>query len=70
MMKMSALDKLAYTLMVIGALDWGLVGFFKYDLVTRVFGVGFGRFIFAVVGLAGAWGLYGMIKMMSEQKKS
>ena len=53
-MKMNALDKVVYLLMVIGGLNWGLVGFFKYNLVDKIFRVGSdsSRVIYAAVGLA------------------
>ncbi|HSX11338.1 MAG TPA: DUF378 domain-containing protein [Chlamydiales bacterium] len=47
-------------LMVIGSLNWGLVGFFGYDLISDIFGgmMSMGaRIIFALVGLAGLWGI-------------
>lgn len=47
-------------LMVIGSLNWGLVGFFEYNLVADIFGgtLSLGaRTIFAIVGLAGLWGI-------------
>lgn len=47
-------------LLVIGALNWGLVGFFDYNLVADLFGGEqsmLSRIIFAVVGLAGLWGI-------------
>lgn len=60
---MKALRFIAVLLMVIGSLNWGLVGFFGYDLVSDIFGgmssMG-ARFIFALVGLAGLYGI-GMI---------
>lgn len=47
-------------LMVIGALNWGLVGFFGYNLIGDIFGgmhsTG-ARVIFALVGLAGLYGI-------------
>ncbi len=49
---------LALTLVIIGALNWGLIGFFGFDLVTTLFhGSLFwlARVIFALVGLAGLW---------------
>ena len=55
-MKMT--NMLALTLVIIGALNWGLIGFFGFDLVTTLFhGRMFwlARVIFALVGLAGIW---------------
>jgi len=56
---MKAIRFIALLLMVIGALNWGLVGFFHYNLISDVFSgaPGFVRFIFAIVGLAGLYGL-------------
>ncbi len=51
-------DKLALVLVIIGALNWGLIGFFGFDLVATIFG-GQGalisRIVYALVGLAGIW---------------
>ena len=58
--RMKVLRFIAMLLMVIGSLNWGLVGFFQYDLVADLFGgvtAGFTRFIYALVGLAGLWGV-------------
>ena len=68
-MKMNALDKLAYPLVVIGGLNWGLIGFFKYSLVDKIFSEGLARVIYGAVGVAALWVLLGMTKMMSETKK-
>lgn len=70
-MEMKPIDKVSYTLLVIGGLSWGLIGFFKYDLVSKIFGVGSGlsRAVFAVVGLAAVYGLYSMVTMMAKMQK-
>ena len=47
-------------LMVIGSLNWGLIGFFGYNVVSAIFeGMLFpwSRIVYAVVGLAGVWGI-------------
>ncbi|MBR5742709.1 MAG: DUF378 domain-containing protein [Clostridia bacterium] len=52
------IDKIALALTVIGALNWGLVGIFKYDLVAAIGGgqTGvFARIIYILVALAGIW---------------
>ncbi len=49
---------IALTLVIIGALNWGLIGFFGFDLVTTIFSGSMfwlARVIFALVGLAGLW---------------
>ena len=51
---------IAVLLMVVGSLNWGLVGFFQYDLVGDIFGgagTPLARIIFALVGLAGLYGI-------------
>lgn len=68
-MKMNAADKLAYLLVVIGGLNWGLVGFFDYNLVSKVFSNGLARVIYAIVGLAALYMFAQMVMMMSEGGK-
>ena len=47
---------LALSVMIVGCLNWFLVGVFSFNLVTWIFGVGvFTRIIYAIVGLAGLW---------------
>jgi uncharacterized protein len=49
-----------FLLIIVGALNWGLVGFFQYNLVADLFGgeaSTISRFIFALVGLAGLYSL-------------
>ena len=57
---MKAIGCLAKILVIVGALNWGLVGFFQYDLVSELFGgittMG-ARVVFALVGLAGLFKL-------------
>ncbi len=52
------MDTLALILSIIGSVNWGLVGLFKFDLVAWIFGgqaAPVSRIIYAVVGLAGLW---------------
>ena len=53
-------DKIALLLTIIGAINWGLIGIFQFDLVAYIFG-GQGallsRIIFSLVGLAGIWSI-------------
>ncbi|MBS6397241.1 MAG: DUF378 domain-containing protein [Clostridiales bacterium] len=51
------LDCFALTLVIIGAINWGLIGFFGFDLVAWIFG-SFGwisRVIYALVGICGLY---------------
>lgn len=70
-MEMSTLDKVSMALLMIGGLNWGLVGFFEYNLVDEIFGAGSGisRFIYALVGLAAVWTVYKMVNMMNAEGK-
>jgi uncharacterized protein len=57
---MKVVNVIALILIIIGALNWGLWGFFQFDLVAWLFGghySWFSRLIYALVGLAGVWGL-------------
>ena len=51
---MKVLDVVVTVLLLIGALNWGLIGFFEYNLVSAIFGEAgvIGRLIYACVGLA------------------
>lgn len=65
-MNMKALDYTALTLVIIGAINWGLIGFFQFDLVATIFGgmdSWISRIIYALVGLSGIYTLtlYGKI---------
>lgn len=54
------MNTVALILMIIGALNWGLVGLFQYDLVAALFGGMAGvvsRIIYTLVGIAGIWGI-------------
>jgi len=63
---MNALDWIAVVLVIIGGLNWGLVGFFNWDLVAAVFGAMtlVSRIIYALVGLGA---LYGLIKLLVKK---
>jgi uncharacterized membrane protein YuzA (DUF378 family) len=58
---MKKLNALAAILTIVGGLNWGLVGLFKFDLVAAVFGMQFGevniasRVVYALVGLSAAY---------------
>ncbi|MGE5307815.1 MAG: DUF378 domain-containing protein [Deltaproteobacteria bacterium] len=52
MQRLSGLDWLCLILTIIGGINWGLIGFFNYDLVDAVFAGTLARIIYAVVGLS------------------
>ena len=52
------MDKTALTLAIIGAINWGLISLFKFDLVAWIFGgqtAVLSRIIYGLVFLAGLW---------------
>ena len=52
------MDTIALILSIIGSINWGLVGIFRFDLVAWLFGgqtATLSRIIYALVGLAGLW---------------
>lgn len=56
---MKVIDKIALVLIIIGAINWGLIGFFQFNLVDTIFGEMsiISRIIYALVGLSGLWGI-------------
>lgn len=57
---MRLLQRIALALVIIGALNWGLIGLFQYDLVAAIFGgqtAGLSRVIYTLVGISGLFAL-------------
>ena len=57
---MMIINKIALLLVIIGALNWGLVGLFSFDLVAWIFGSSaaiMSRIIYTVIALAGVWSI-------------
>lgn len=54
---MKVVNATALVLVIIGGINWGLVGFFDYNLVDSLFGVDsvLSRVVYAVVGVAALW---------------
>lgn len=65
------LDYTALTLVIIGAVNWGLIGIFKLDLVNLLFGnmTWISRVIYTLVGLSGLYllSLYGRVSAMGRE---
>ena len=63
------MKKLILILMIIGGINWGLIGFFNYNLVSGIFGAQLAvvsRIIYAVVGLAA---LYGITFLLQDERR-
>ena len=56
---MKIIDKIALVLIIIGAINWGLIGLFKFNLVEMIFGdmTAIARIVYALVGISGLWGI-------------
>lgn len=69
MKKMGALDWIAVILVIIGGLNWGLVGFFNFDLVAAIFGdmSAVSRVIYALVGLSALYMIFMKASMGGEK---
>jgi uncharacterized membrane protein YuzA (DUF378 family) len=58
---MRKIDLVAAVLVIVGALNWGLVAVARFDLVAAIFGLDFGetnaitRIVYGLVGLSGVW---------------
>ena len=66
MVIMKIIDTIALILIIIGAINWGLIGFFNFNLVDTIFGAMsiISRIIYALVGISGLWG----IKLLFDNK--
>lgn len=56
----STIDWIALVLVIIGGLNWGLVGFFNWNLVAAIFGdmSGLSRTVYGLVGVSALWMIY------------
>ena len=54
---MKVIDKIALALVIIGAINWGLIGIFNFNLVDTIFGTMsiISRIIYILVGISGLW---------------
>ncbi len=64
---MRVLDKIALFLVIVGAINWGLIGFFSFNLVDSIFGAAtvFSKIIYVLVGLSGLY----CIKILFEGER-
>lgn len=54
---MKIIDRIALALVIIGAVNWGLIGLFGFNLVDSIFGAMsmISRIIYSLVGISGLW---------------
>jgi uncharacterized protein len=73
---MKKLDLLAVVLVLVGALNWGLVAVAKFDLVAAIFGLDFGetnaatRVVYGLVGLAAVYGVAALAGLLPRRRPS
>ncbi|MDA1476221.1 DUF378 domain-containing protein [Bacillus sp. WMMC1349] len=70
---MSAIQRFALLLTIIGAVNWGLIGFFQFDLVASIFGgpnTAMSRIIYGLVGIAGLINLGLLFKPAEETARN
>ncbi len=65
---MKALNYITMLLVVIGGLNWGLIGLFNFDLVSAIFGASLTRVIFILVGVSALYVLAVAPKMMKTRQ--
>jgi uncharacterized membrane protein YuzA (DUF378 family) len=66
---LNPLEWLSAIILIVGGLNWGLVGLFEYDLVAEIFGEEFGltnavtRTVYIIVGASAIYTLVGLLRM-------
>lgn len=67
----AVIDKIALLLVIIGAINWGLIGVFQFDLVAWLFGGAasvLSRIVYILVGISGVWSFSLLFKPDSAPK--
>ena len=56
---MKIIDKIALVLVIIGAIIWGIIGIFNFNVVDAIFGIDsiVSRIIYILVGISGLWAI-------------
>lgn len=70
---MYTLDKIALVLVTVGAINWGSIGLFDFDIVSSIFAGDayfIARIIFTLVGLAGLWCLSLVFSSREQRSKA
>jgi uncharacterized protein len=69
-MRADTLDKVAYILVLIGGLNWGIVGLFENDIVGELFGYGSGltEIVYIAIGAAAAYLTYKLLMAKTARK--
>lgn len=69
---MKALNLLTLFLVIVGGLNWGLVGLFGWDLVAALLGAGsmLARVVYVLVGLSAIWQLVPLVRALGADEPS
>ncbi|WP_294785801.1 DUF378 domain-containing protein [uncultured Eubacterium sp.] len=69
-MNTKILDNIVLAIIIVGAVNWGLIGFFRFDLIAFLFGnmSWFSRVLYALVGISGIYliSAFGRIRSMND----
>jgi uncharacterized membrane protein YuzA (DUF378 family) len=67
---MKAINVVTLLLVIVGGLNWGLVGLFSFDLVAAIFGTGslLSRIVYILVGLSAAWQIVPLTRALSADE--
>jgi len=68
----TALDWIAMVILIVGGVNWGLVGLMNIDLVATLFGemTVAARAVYAAVGISGLYAIYMMMRMSGDSGKA
>ena len=70
---MTTIRRIALALVIIGAINWGLIGFFQFDLVASLFGgqdSALSRVVYSLVGISGLYCLSILFSPMGDEDAS
>lgn len=68
---MKALNLLTLLLVIVGGVNWGLVGLFQFDLVAAIFGgqdAALARIVYVLVGVSAVWQLMPLFQAMNSDE--
>ena len=67
---MKLLDNIVLTLIILGSINWGLIGIFEFDLISNIFGYMsvFSRIIYSIIGISGLYAISFFIKNQKNTK--
>ncbi|MDW6023361.1 DUF378 domain-containing protein [Mesorhizobium sp. BAC0120] len=67
---MKSINTLTLILVIVGGLNWGLVGLFSFDLVAAIFGAGSApaRLVYILVGFSAAWQIIPLLSSLGSSE--